>query len=101
MLKLLANDLGGYLPLVIIGGLLLFFGLIVLIIILVKKHVGALQIKKDDIDEETAVRQELDRLLVPIEDEEIQKEMEDIAKKEEIKDASKDEVKPEPDQKKD
>lgn len=54
---------------------LLFFGLLVLIIILVKRHFTSLQIKKDDIDEEEAVRQELDRVLVPIEDEEIQKAM--------------------------
>ncbi len=66
-------------PFVIIGLVLLFFGLIILIIILVKRHVKPLQIKKDEIDEKEAVRQELDRILVPIEDENIQKEMEEKA----------------------
>ena len=59
----------------VILGLLGFFGLLILVIIIVKRHVSALQIKKDDIDEEVAVQQELDRVLVPIEDEEIQKAM--------------------------
>lgn len=65
----------------IILGLLGFFGLLILVIIFVKRHVTSLQIKKDEITEEEAVRQELDRVLVPIEDEEIQKAMEEEAKK--------------------
>lgn len=75
---LAASDL---LPLWIILGLLGFFGLLILVIIFVKRHVTSLQIKKDEITEEEAVRQELDRVLVPIEDEEIQKAMEEEAKK--------------------
>ena len=75
---LAASDL---LPLWIILGLLGFFGLLILVIIFVKRHVASLQIKKDEITEEEAVRQELDRVLVPIEDEEIQKAMEEEAKK--------------------
>ncbi len=63
------------LPLWIILGLLGFFGLLILVIIFVKRRFTALQIKKDEIDEAEAVRQELDRYLVPIEDEEIQKAM--------------------------
>lgn len=63
------------LPLFIILGLLGFFGLLIIIIIIVKRHVSALQIKKDEISEEEAAQQELDRVLVPIEDEEIQKAM--------------------------
>lgn len=78
-----ASDL---LPLWIILGLLGFFGLMIIIIIIVKRHVTSLQIKKDEIDEAEAVRQELDRYLVPIEDEEIQKAM---AEDESIKDDSK------------
>jgi len=78
MFRTLASDL---LPLWIILGLLGFFGLLILVIIFVKKHVTSLQIKKDEITEEEAVRQELDRVLVPIEDEEIQKAMEEEAKK--------------------
>ncbi len=79
-------DSNQFLPLIIIGVLLSFFGLLILIIILVKRHFGALQIKKDEIDEQEAVRQELDRYLVPIEDEEIQKAMaEDEANEEKAK----------------
>mgnify|MGYP003302777458 CR=1 FL=1 len=56
-------------------------GLIVLGVILVKKYVKPLQIQKPDIDEETAVKEELDRVLVPIDDEEIQKQMDEDMKK--------------------
>jgi len=63
------------LPLWIILGLLGFFGLLILVIIFVKRRFTSLQIKKDEIDEQEAIRQELDRYLVPIEDEEIQKAM--------------------------
>lgn len=72
MYTLAASNL---LPLWIILGVLGFFGLLIIVIIFIKRHVVSLQIKKDDIDEQTAVQQELDRYLVPIEDEEIQKAM--------------------------
>ena len=78
MFRILAADL---LPLWVILGVLGFFGLLILVIIFVKRHVTSLQIKKEDIDEAEAVRQELDRVLVPIEDEEIQKAMEEQAEK--------------------
>ena len=70
------------LPLWIILGLLGFFGLLILVIIFVKRHFVSLQIKKDDIDEQTAVQQELDRYLVPIEDKEILDAMAEEASKE-------------------
>lgn len=57
-----------------------FFGLIVLAVILVKKHVKPLQIKKPEISEEEAVQEELDRVLVPIDDEETKKAMDEAAK---------------------
>jgi hypothetical protein len=79
-MKTLASSLGNYLPLIVIGGVLLFFGVLILVIILIKKHFSGLQIKKDDIDEKTAVQQELDRILVPIDDEDIKKEMENASK---------------------
>ena len=79
MTKLLLDN--QFLPLIIILGVLGFFGLLILVIIIVKRHVSALQIKKDDIDEEVAVQQELDRVLVPIEDEEIQKAMDEDERK--------------------
>lgn len=75
------------LPLWIILGLLGFFGLIIIIIIIVKRHVAPLQIKKDDLTEEEAIQEELDRILVPIEDEEVKKQMMDV----EANDPSKDE----------
>ena len=75
-----------FLPLIVILGLLGFFGLLIIIIILVKRHFNVLQIKKEEIDEQEAARQELDRYLVPIEDEEIQKAMaEDEANEEKAK----------------
>ena len=64
-------------PLIVIA----FFAIIILIIIVVKKFVKPLQIKKPEIKEEDAVKEELDRILVPIEDEEVQKQMEEAAKK--------------------
>ena len=60
---------------------LAFFALIVLIVIVVKKFVKPLQIKKPEIDEKEAIKEELDRILVPIEDEEVKKQMEEAAKK--------------------
>lgn len=69
-----------FLPVVIILGVLGFFGLLIIVVIFAKRHFTSLQIKKDDIDEQTAVQQELDRYLVPIEDEEIQKAMEEDEK---------------------
>lgn len=80
MTRLLAAS--NLLPLWVILGVLGFFGLLIIVIILVKKRFTSLQIKKDDIDEETAAKEELDRILVPIEDEDIQKAMaEDEQKK--------------------
>ena len=57
-----------------------FFGLIVAAVIIVKKFVKPLQINKPDIKEEDAIQEELDRILVPIEDEEIKQQMDDAAK---------------------
>lgn len=74
---------------VILISVLAFFGLLILIIILVKKHFTSLQIKKDDISEEELAKQELDRILVPIEDENIQKQMEEAT----LKDVTKNDVK--------
>ena len=79
-------DASSLLPLWVVLGVLGFFGLMIIVIIIVKRHFVSLQIKKDDIDEAEAVRQELDRYLVPIEDEEIQKAM---SEDESIEDGSK------------
>ena len=58
-----------------------FFGLIVAIVIIVKKFVKPLQIKKPETKEEDFIQEELDRILVPVEDEEIKKQMDEAAKK--------------------
>lgn len=68
-------------PLVVILILLAFFGLIVLAVILVKRKVKPLQIKKEEMTEEEAAKAELDRILVPVDDE-TQKQMEEAAKNE-------------------
>ena len=61
--------------------LVAFFGLIVATVIIVKRFVKPLQIDKPDMKEEDAIQEELDRLLVPVEDEEIKKQMDEAAKK--------------------
>ncbi len=72
---------GDFPPFLIVIILVAFFGLIVLGVILVKKFVKPLQINKPEIKEEDAIQEELDRVLVPIEDEEIKKQMDEAAKK--------------------
>ena len=75
------KTLDGVNGLVIVLILVAFFGLIVLGVILVKKFVKPLQIDKPDLKEDEVVQEELDRILVPVEDEEIKKQMEEAAKK--------------------
>ena len=76
-MKILDSLNPGWFVLIFVG----FFGLIVLGVIIVKKFIKPLQIKKPDMKEEDFVQEELDRLLVPVEDEEIKKQMEEAAKK--------------------
>ena len=72
-----------FLPLIIIGALLVLFGIIIAVVIYVKRHVKPLGINEEEkVDEEAAVKQELDRILVPIDDEEL---VEADHKQEEIK----------------
>ncbi len=59
--------------------LVAFFGLIVLAVILVKRKVKPLQIKKDEMSEEEAAKEELDRILVPVDDE-TQRQMDEAMK---------------------
>ena len=66
----------------ILGGVILFFGIIVLVIILVKRHVPMLQTKKEEIDEDVALQEEMDRVLVPIDDKETIEEIEKLEKEE-------------------
>ena len=68
-------------PILIVLILVAFFGLIVLGVILVKRYVKPLQIDKPEIKEEDAIQEELDRILVPVEDEDIKKQMDDEASK--------------------
>ena len=58
-----------------------FFGLIVATVIIVKKFAKPLQIKKPETKEEDFIQEELDRILVPVEDEDIKKQMDEAAKK--------------------
>ena len=58
-----------------------FFGLIVATVIIVKKFVKPLQIKKPETKEDDFIQEELDRILVPVEDEEIKKQMDEAARK--------------------
>lgn len=61
---------------VILFSLLAFFGLIVVAVIIAKKNIKGLQSKDDQpIDEEKAIEEELNRILEPIEDEEIKAQM--------------------------
>ena len=84
-------SIDNYIGLIVIAGLLAFFGLLIIIIIQVKKHVNAFKIEKPDISEEEAAKEELDRVLVPIEDEEIVKQMDEASKEELEKNEHKDE----------
>lgn len=67
-------------PWLVIVILVAFFGLIVLTVIIIKSKIKPLQIKKPEISEEEAVKEELDRILVPVDDE-TQKQMEEAIKK--------------------
>lgn len=61
---------------VILFSLLAFFGLIVVAVIVAKKHIKGLQSpNEEEIDEEKAIEEELNRILEPIEDEKIKAEM--------------------------
>lgn len=75
------KTLDGVNGLVIVLILVAFFGLIVLGVILVKRFVKPLQIDKPDLKEDEVVQEELDRILVAVEDEEIKKQMDEAAKK--------------------
>ena len=72
---------GEFPPFLIVIILVAFFGLIVLGVIIVKRFVKPLQINKPDIKEEDAIEEELNRVLVPVEDEEIKKQMDEAARK--------------------
>lgn len=63
--------------LIFIAIIVAIMGIIVLGVILVKKYVKPLGIHKDEISEEQAAKEELDRVLIPIEDENVQKQMEE------------------------
>jgi len=63
-------------PIFIIVGLVVFFGIIVLVVYLLRKYVKAFSNQEKKVDRETAAKQDLDRLLVPVEDEKTKAEME-------------------------
>ncbi len=62
----------GVLAIIIIVSLLALFGIIIGIVIYVKRHSKTLGVAEEEkVDEETAAQQELDRILVPIEEEDL------------------------------
>jgi len=63
-------------PIFIIVGLVAFFGVIVLVVYLLRKYVKAFTNQEKKVDRETAAKQDLDRLLVPVDDEKTKAEME-------------------------
>ena len=72
-----------FLPLIIIGALLVLFGIIIAVVIYVKRHSKTLGVAEDEkVDEETAAQQELDRILVPIEEDELVEAEQEAVKKE-------------------
>lgn len=72
-----------FLPLIIIGALLVLFGIIIAVVIYVKRHSKTLGIAEEEkVDEETAAQQELDRILVPIEEDELVEAEQEAVKKE-------------------
>lgn len=72
-----------FLPLIIIGALLVLFGIIIAVVIYVKRHSKTLGVAEEEkVDEETAAQQELDRILVPIEEDELVEAEQEAVKKE-------------------
>ncbi len=63
-------------PIFIIVGLVAFFGIIVLVVYLLRKYVKAFTNQDKKVDRETAAQQDLDRMLVPVDDEKTKAEME-------------------------
>lgn len=81
---MITYSVSDFLPLIIIGVLLVFFGAMIGIIIFIKRRTNKIGINEEEkVDEHQAVQQELDRILVPIDDEEVKKEMEKSASDEE------------------
>lgn len=62
-------------PVVIILLLLLFFGAIVLFVFLLRMFIPGLRDKSGKVNEDVAVREELERVLQPIEDKDAKEEM--------------------------
>ena len=72
-----------FLPFIIIGALLVLFGIIIAVVIYVKRHSKTLGVAEEEkVDEETAAQQELDRILVPIEEDELVEAEQEAVKKE-------------------
>lgn len=68
---------------IVIAALLVLFGIIIAIVIYVKRHSKAFgAIEEEKVDEETAAQQELDRILVPIEEDELVEAEQEAVKKE-------------------
>lgn len=79
-LSILSSKSDSINPLVILAILVGFFGILVLCIILVKKFIKPLQITKNEMTEEEAAEEELKRVLVDVEDENVKKQMDEDLK---------------------
>ena len=68
---------------IVIGVLLVVFGIIIAVVIYVKRHSKSLgAVEEEKVGEEEAAKQELDRILVPIEEEELVEAEQETVKKE-------------------
>ncbi len=63
-------------PIIAVIVILALFGVIALGTYLLRKHVPSLRPKDDKIDEEEAVRQEIERVIVKVDDEKTKEQME-------------------------
>lgn len=73
-------------PFVILLLIILFFGAIALVVFLLRKFIPGVKEKGGKIDEATAVQEELDRVLEPIDDKEIKEKMDEYDENEDKKD---------------
>lgn len=70
-------------PVVMLVVLIIFFGLLALVVFLLRKYIKAFRSDEKRVDRETAAKEDLDRILVPIKDEKTKEEMEKFQKHEE------------------
>jgi len=72
-------------PVIALIVLVLFFALVALVVFLLRKYVKFFKTPEVKVDKETAVREDLDRVLVKVEDEKTKEEMEKFHEEEKKK----------------